>query len=97
MNNVVNLRETQRTSKLNINSKKINVNDIVLVYDKMEPRHFWRIDIVTGLLPHRDSEIRGAIVRMAKTNIILKGPLNSSQLKIHLMTLTKQIRQANKS
>ena len=27
---VVNLRETQRTSKLNINSLKINVNDIVL-------------------------------------------------------------------
>ena len=37
MNNVVNLRETQRTSKLNINSQKINVNDIVLVYDEMVP------------------------------------------------------------
>ena len=37
MNNVVNLRETQRTSKLNINSKKINVSDIVLVYDEMVP------------------------------------------------------------
>ena len=29
---IVNLRETQRTSKLNINSLKINVNDIVLVF-----------------------------------------------------------------
>ena len=29
---VVNLRETQRTSKLNINSLKVNVNDIVLVF-----------------------------------------------------------------
>ena len=28
----VNLRETQRTSKLNINSPKIKVNDFVLVY-----------------------------------------------------------------
>ena len=34
MNNVVNLRETQRTSKSNINSQKINVNNIVLVYDE---------------------------------------------------------------
>ena len=34
---VVNLRETQRTSKLNINSLKINVNDIF--YEKV-PRHF---------------------------------------------------------
>ena len=29
---VVNLRDTQRTSKLSINSLKINVNDIVLVF-----------------------------------------------------------------
>ena len=35
---VVNLRETQRTSKLNINSPKINVNDIVLVYDSLVKR-----------------------------------------------------------
>ena len=37
MNDLVNLSETQRTSKLNINSQKINVNDIVLVYDEMVP------------------------------------------------------------
>ena len=62
---VVNLRETQQTSKLNINSPKINVNDIVLVYDEKVPSYFWRIAIVTGVLPSRDSEIRGAIVRIA--------------------------------
>ena len=56
MNNIVNLRETQRTSKLNINSQKINVNDIVLVFDEMVPRHFGRIAIVTGVLPCRDSK-----------------------------------------
>ena len=42
---VVNLRETLRTSKLNINSPKINVNDIILVYDEKVPRHSWRIAI----------------------------------------------------
>ena len=47
MNNIVNLRETQRTSKLNIISKKNNVNDIVLVYDEMVPRHFWKFAAVT--------------------------------------------------
>ena len=36
----------------------------------------WRIAIVIGLLPRRDSEIRGAIVRMTKTNTILKRPVN---------------------
>ena len=76
MNNVVNLPETQQTSKLNINFQKININDIVLVYDEMVPRHFWTVAIVTEVLPSRDSEIRGAIVRMAKTNTILKRPVN---------------------
>ena len=76
MNNVVNLRETQRTSKSNITFHKINVNDIVLVYDEMVSRHFWRIAIVTGVLRSSDSEIRRAIVRMTKTNTILKRPVN---------------------
>ena len=70
----------------------------MLVYDEKVPRHFWRIAIVTGVLPSRDSEIRGAIVRIAKTNTILNVPqINSSQLKIHIMTLAKQIRQESKS
>ena len=34
---VVNLRETQPTSKLNINSPKVKVNDIVLVFMKTCP------------------------------------------------------------
>ena len=42
---VVNLREIQGTSKLNTNSLKINVNDIVLVFYEKEPRHL-RIAIV---------------------------------------------------
>ena len=48
---VVNLRETQRTLKLNINSPKIKLKDIVLVYDEKVPRHFCRIAIVTRVLP----------------------------------------------
>ena len=31
---------------------------------------------LTGVLPSRDSEVRGAIVRIAKTNAILKCPVN---------------------
>ena len=61
MTNVVYLRETQWTSTLNINAKKTNANDIVLVYDEIVSRHFWRIAIVTGVLSSRDPEIRGAI------------------------------------
>ena len=48
----------------------------MLVYDEKVPIHFWTIAIVPGVLPSRDSEIRGAIVRIAKTNSILKRPVN---------------------
>ena len=51
---------------------KINVNDIVLVFYEKVPRHFWRIAIVSRVLPSRDSEIRRVILRIAKTNTILK-------------------------
>ena len=37
-----NLRQTQRTSKLNVNPLKINVNDIVLVFYEKVLRHLWR-------------------------------------------------------
>ena len=73
---VVNLRETQRASKSNINSLKIIVNDSGLVFYEKVSRHFWRIVIVTPVLSSRDSEIRGAVVRIAKTNIILKRAVN---------------------
>ena len=40
------------------------------------PDNFGKIAIVTGVLPSRDSEIKGAIVRIKKTNAILKRPIN---------------------
>ena len=48
----------------------------MLVYDEKVPWHFWKIAIVIGILPSRDSEIRRAIVRIAKTNTILKRLIN---------------------
>ena len=69
MHYVINLRETQETSKLNVNLLKINVNDIVLVIYENVPEHFWEIAIVTRVLPSRDSGIRGAIVRISNRNI----------------------------
>ena len=48
----------------------------MLVYDEKVPTNFWRIALVTEVLPSRDSEIRGAIVRIANTNTILKLPVH---------------------
>ena len=47
----MNLLETQRTSKLNIDSLKINIADIVLFFYEKVPIHFWKICIVTRVLP----------------------------------------------
>ena len=49
---------------------------MLVIYEKV-PRHFWRIAIVTRVLPSRNSEIRGAIVTIAKTNTILERPVNN--------------------
>ena len=64
----MNLRETQRTSKVNIDSLQINIIEKV-------PRHFWKISIATRVLPSRDSEITGVTVRIVKTNRILERPV----------------------
>ena len=68
---MVSLCETQQTSKLHIKSQKINVNDIVLLYDGKVPRYFWRIGIIIEVLPSTDSRI----VRIPKANTILKPPV----------------------
>ena len=48
----------------------------MLDFCEQVPRHFWRIAIVTRVLPSRDYETRGAIVRIVKNNKILKCPAN---------------------
>ena len=58
--------------KIKYRLTKINVNGFVLTFYEKVPRHFWRIAIVKRVLPSKDSEIRGAIVRITKINTILK-------------------------
>ena len=70
---IVNLCETQRASKLNTNYQK---RYVVLVYDGKVPKHLRRISIVTGVLPSRDCETKGAIVIIEKANAMLKRPVN---------------------
>ena len=66
----------------------------------MKRGHFRGIAIVTGVLPSRDSEIKGAIVRIAKTNAILKRPVNKLfpiENTYHDTNQTDKARQGNKS
>ena len=53
---------------------------------------------LTGALPSRDSEIRGAIVWIAKTNVILKRPVNKLfPIENTYQEPTKRVWQGNKS
>ena len=55
---------------------KLPKNYVLLVYNEKMPGHFWRIAIVTGVISSKDSEIKGAIVRIKKTNAIPKCLIN---------------------
>ena len=46
----------------------------MLLYGEKVPKH--RIATVAGVFTSRDPEIRGAIVKTAKTDTILKHPIN---------------------
>ena len=48
----------------------------MLVYEDVVSRYFWRIAIITAVLPNRNSKIKRVIVRIAKANTILKRPIN---------------------
>ena len=49
---------------------------MLVIYEEVL-RHFWRIAIVTPVLPSRDFKIKGAIVRIAKTNTVFTCPVNN--------------------
>ena len=67
---VVNLRETHRPLKSRWNLPKIKQGDIVLVHEEKIPRSMGRLGIVTELTKEKDT--RGALVRIPKTNTVLK-------------------------
>ena len=48
----------------------------MLVYGEKGHKHLWKIAIVAGVLPSKDFEIKGAIVKSTKTNTFLKRPIN---------------------
>ena len=53
---------------------------------------------LTGVLPSRDSEVSEAIVRMTKTNAILKHPVNKLfPIENTYQEPTKPLQQGNKS
>ena len=62
------------------------------------PRYIWKIAIVTRVLHSGDSEIKGAVLRIKKTNAILKRLVNKLFLVQYTYRDTNQTdRQGKKS
>ena len=66
---------TWDTTKIRI-KYKLPKNYVLLVYDEKMRRLFWKISIVTGILPSIDSEIKRAKEKNKKANAVLKRPVN---------------------
>ena len=72
---VTSLREQQRTL-FKGHSRKIQTGDVVIVFDEKCPRHLWRTGKVEKLLESSDGEVRAAEVKLGRTNMLIKRPVN---------------------
>ena len=69
------LRESQRI-KVKQRSAKIQIDDVVIVYDEKQPRHLWQLGRVESLIAGSDGLIRGALVKLGKTGSKINRPVN---------------------
>ena len=70
------LRENQRRDRGKALSSIPNVNDVVIVYEEKMPRQLWRLGRIVKLLISNDGQVRGAEVKIGKTNSIIRRPVN---------------------
>ena len=54
---ILNLRERYTKQKQDSESRKIGVDDIVIVHGEDTPRSFWKIERVKELIVGRDKEV----------------------------------------
>ena len=67
------LRETHSSAKSKPNI--ISEGDIVLVYEKKQPRHMWKLGRVCEVKRSRDGAVRSAKVLLGSTNITVERPV----------------------
>lgn len=71
------LRNSHRYHRGTSCENQVSAGDVVVVHDD-QPRGFWKIGCIEGLLTGRDGTVRGAAVRVSSTNgkcSILERPL----------------------
>ena len=77
---LINLRENHKVKLQKFNRPQIQLKDAVIVEEERQSRSMWRVGLVEELFQGKDGQIRGAKVRVPKTNPILKRPVNKLYL-----------------
>ena len=69
------LRENHKITSANKNHPTISLNDVVLIEEERKPRSTWKMGIVVELIKGKDDNVRGAIVRVPKSNSLITRPI----------------------
>ena len=73
---LLSLREGHK-SRPSSHDSVVSVNDIVLIYDKAQPKHLWKIGRITELVRSKDDgAVRAAKVFVGSTGNVLCRPVN---------------------
>ena len=76
---VTSLRKGHKCERSN-KPQMISINDIVLIYDKCQPRHLWKLGRILELIRSKDGFVRAAKVKCGSTGNIINRPLNKLYL-----------------
>jgi len=68
------LRESHKSTKQR--PEIINKNDIVMIFDKSQPRHMWKLGRISELIPSKDGVVRAANVKCGSSGNVLSRPVN---------------------
>ena len=69
------LHENHKITSTNKNHPTISLNDVVLIEEERKPRSTWKMGIVVELIKGKDDNVRGAIVRVPKSNSLITRPI----------------------
>ena len=84
------LRESQKISNIQ-GEKNLSIDDVVIVYDKHQPRHLWKLARVIGLIKGKDNVVRGATIKFGGSGAVTTRPLNKLYL-LEARKIDKEIR-----
>ena len=76
---LVNLRKSHETAKPATTKGQhptVQIGDVVVMEEGNLPRSSWRLGKVEGLIRGNDNQVRGAHVKVAKTNAVVQRPVS---------------------